>query len=508
MQIGKPINIDYIANFGLKLTSSLKLLGVNIPVDLSKLFDVNFPQIINKAKNIIQVWKMRNLTLLGKVCIIKTLIASLFTYSFTYIPASIPDRYIKSLNAALYHFLWNSNWERVKRKTLIGPKMLGGIDMIDVHSFIIAQKIKWVGFLLDDAKVCKWKLVEFNYLNDLDLASLLKGNLFRNSHFIKNIPFITIKDMLVYWYNFKNIVTNVHILNQSIWYNRKLQYSRKPFYISTWKEHGISELKHLISSNTFYTYFELISKYCMPYNANDYKTYYKIIGSIPEEWNEIAQSCDDFCDFDFSAFLSFTTKNFSCKNAYRIMIGKIFVPPDMYKSFWQESFNIPCVEWNKYFTNSYLSTIETKLRSFQIKFFYKARVLNNVLYGFGLVETNLCEFCKLHIETLLHLFYNCPITSEFWSDIDQWIVFKTDNLNFNLGMKECFIGFDDISDMQFINCVLLAARFFIYRCRIQKRKPVFDVFNKFISDIRNNEKYIAMKNGKIMIHNTKWRLFI
>nr|XP_039255021.1 uncharacterized protein LOC120331908 [Styela clava] len=386
--------------------------------------------------------------------------------------------------------------------------MLGGIDMIDVHSFIIAQKIKWVGFLLDDTKVCKWKLVELNYLKNLDFTSLLKGNLFWNSHFMKNIPFITIRNMMLYWYKYKNIVLNVPILNQSIWYNKKLQYSRKPFYISTWKEHGISELRHLISHNTFYTYFELLEEYSMQYNVDDYRTYHKIIGSIPEDWNDIVQSYVEICDFDFSEFLSTTTENYSCKNTYKIIIMKQFVSPNMYKSFWQESFNISSVQWNKYFINSYSSTIETKLRSFQMKLFYKAITLNNVLYGFGIVESNLCEFCKLHIETLLHLFYYCEITSKFWSEIDQWIVFKTDNFNFDLSIKECFMGFDDIPEIQFINCVLLAARFFIYRCRIQKRKPNFDVFYKFIRDIRDNEKYIAMKTSKILIHKRKWHLFI
>ena len=72
----------------------------------------------------------------------------------------------------------------------------------------------------------------------------------------------------------------------------------------------------------------------------------------------------------------------------------------------------------------YNSTIETKLRSFQIKLDLRSIVTNVALHGFCVSDTNKCSFCKIEPETLLHLFFECRFIQVIWNDVMDWISSK------------------------------------------------------------------------------------
>ena len=61
--------------------------------------------------------------------------------------------------------------------------------------------------------------------------------------------------------------------------------------------------------------------------------------------------------------------------------------------------------FNLYETNYYLCTINTKLRSFQIKLNVRLIVTNIQLSGFGLIESDNSKFCCKVPKTLLHFFF-------------------------------------------------------------------------------------------------------
>jgi len=41
----------------------------------------------------------------------------------------------------IFNFLWDNKNEKIKRKTLIGDKLKGGLNMIDIESYIISIKL-------------------------------------------------------------------------------------------------------------------------------------------------------------------------------------------------------------------------------------------------------------------------------------------------------------------------------------------------------------------------------
>ena len=83
--------------------SDVKILRVYSGKD--KINDENFSPKLNKIENCIKFWKTRNLTVFGKMTIIKSFLVSQIIFNAQMI--SIPNEVIKKINSLLYSFLWN-----------------------------------------------------------------------------------------------------------------------------------------------------------------------------------------------------------------------------------------------------------------------------------------------------------------------------------------------------------------------------------------------------------------
>ena len=54
----------------------VKLLGVQLTVDRTQLWKLNYETIIAKLQNVITVWQQRKITLFGKITVIQSLLVS------------------------------------------------------------------------------------------------------------------------------------------------------------------------------------------------------------------------------------------------------------------------------------------------------------------------------------------------------------------------------------------------------------------------------------------------
>ena len=57
----------------------IKILGIWVLANRNEMFNRNWSDTMNKAENILRLWRKRSLTLLGKIMIINTLVVPLFT---------------------------------------------------------------------------------------------------------------------------------------------------------------------------------------------------------------------------------------------------------------------------------------------------------------------------------------------------------------------------------------------------------------------------------------------
>ena len=129
----KPLNIRWPA-------LPIKVLGVYFGYDRELCEKRNFGDKIDKAKQIINMWKQRDLPLIGRVQIIKTFITSLFQYSISAV--DIPEIYIKEVGSVIYAFVWKDKKERLKRRVLIKNKEEGGPKVPSFKFIVDSVKLK------------------------------------------------------------------------------------------------------------------------------------------------------------------------------------------------------------------------------------------------------------------------------------------------------------------------------------------------------------------------------
>ena len=105
--------------------------------------------------------------LLGKITVIKNLLASQLVYVLSPLPT--PNGYLKEINSLLYNFLWMVKVTKSKEHK-------GGLKMLDIVSFNNALKAKWVQRLLDPNNKGKWKLFLDYFLGNHVATVLFSGN--------------------------------------------------------------------------------------------------------------------------------------------------------------------------------------------------------------------------------------------------------------------------------------------------------------------------------------------
>ena len=143
---------------------------------------------IEKMNSLFLSWSKRNLSILGKVLIIKALIIPIFTFIVS--SCVIPKKYKKDIESKCFKFIWNGKPDKVKRNTLIGDFEKGGLKMIDIESYFISLKASWV-CRLADTKFSNWKLIPLKYLKvfgKIWLIFRMNIDVKKHKQFLNNIP--------------------------------------------------------------------------------------------------------------------------------------------------------------------------------------------------------------------------------------------------------------------------------------------------------------------------------
>ena len=151
-------------------------------------------------------------------------------------------------------------------------------------------------------------------------------------------------------------------------------------------------------------------------------------------------------------------------------------------------------------------SMDTYSRYFQFRFIHNILPTNSFLFKIGLIETEKCVFCEESRETIKHLMWDCVVTKTFWDQIVTWVGCELgDHLNINFDII-CFGLFNDDFDV-FKNMLILLAKRFIYRCRVDEKNPNISLFKEWLKFIEKAERLIAERNNKQSFHNKKWRIW-
>ena len=133
----------------------------------------------------------------------------------------------------------------------------------------------------------------------------------------------------------------------------------------------------------------------------------------------------------------------------------------------------------------------------------RALVTNVHLEKWGIVSSNLCHYCKEQPETLLHLFVECEVIKGFWSSFRDYVEHRFSIVTHI--SPEAIIFNRIVKGYHIVNFMCLLAKHCIYSQKCLKKDLNMNTVKAIIGRVENVEKYIAIKNNRLKIHNKKWR---
>ena len=154
------------------------------------------------------------------------------------------------------------------------------------------------------------------------------------------------------------------------------------------------------------------------------------------------------------------------KELYLILVDANTVKPTA-QDYFENLFESSDFNWKKIYILIRNTTLDTKARMFQYKVLHNTLYVNKMLFKFGKVISPRCSFCKLHEETIIHLFYDCLIVKRICNQLKSIL---SNIINFPISMPERaifgFWGFDT-NERIILNHLFLIFKIYIYNARKQ-----------------------------------------
>lgn len=223
----------------------MKILGITFASNNKNIMHVNFEPKVSQIEKQISHCRMRNLTTLGCITIVKSILMSKLVHLFTTLPNLSPEE-LKRLERLLFNFIWAGKRDPIKRAKLIQDYSLGGLRMVDVSAFEKSMKLTLLKRLATSK--ARWSEI---------IATEIPGiqdTLFYGSRYLERI---TEKINNIFWKDVLGAFAcfsrsyNPDIpgmLSESLWFSDNTKFHRS--IISSWYLKGIRFIGDLFNENT------------------------------------------------------------------------------------------------------------------------------------------------------------------------------------------------------------------------------------------------------------------
>jgi hypothetical protein len=181
------------------IKNSFQTLGLLFTLDETEMASLNLSNKVQNLKKTLNLWKMRNLTLIGRILVVKSLALSQITYIVTNV--HIPAQYISEIEVIISNFVWKNSTPRVKFDVISLQIENGGLKYPNLLNHIKALKLAFIRRLFDEENK-PWKQSFQSFFKNINVKDvfLSRGNL--PESLLMNLP-LFYKDLIQFWSELK-----------------------------------------------------------------------------------------------------------------------------------------------------------------------------------------------------------------------------------------------------------------------------------------------------------------
>jgi hypothetical protein len=460
-----------------------KILGIVFSTDLETMVERNMHGKIFQVRKLLNQWSKRNLTPLGKITVLKTLILSKFTYLFLNLPDP-PLEVLDELQNVMFKFLWNDKRAKIKKSVVCKPYVDGGLSMVDVYTYVASLKISWLNKIKNDNNLQLFIFGLFPALRNVSKFGEEYVDVCLRSC---TNPFWT--DVLKHYKKLciKCTVENAtDFLAECIHYNVNIRRDGKVVLLKEWIQNEVLFVNQLynMDSGRFFTFAEFKNQYPQIMRT-DFLLYSGVIKAIQQY-----STRNDIC-FDetvrFTATKVWTVIAKGSKEIKHILLRSTANPTAVSK--WNNVFEN--LNWKDIFLLCFKPQ-EVKLRWFQARILHRILPTRKYLHMCKIVEDPLCNLCNEDIQTIEHLMWTCSKVKLFWSSLERLLQNCAHCSRLQLSEELILFGCKTnvVTDCVF-DYILLLAKFFIYQCYLNDNLPLMSVFLNVLKSRYVELKYLS-----------------
>ena len=122
---------------------AFRILGIDMHPDWEIMHELNYGKLIEKTQSILGQWLNQKSSLLGKICIINSLIISLFVFPLMSLP-SPKASFFDKFKQVIMNYMWENKPARVRYDKLIQDRNDGGLRLTDLKTKDTSLKAAWL----------------------------------------------------------------------------------------------------------------------------------------------------------------------------------------------------------------------------------------------------------------------------------------------------------------------------------------------------------------------------
>ncbi len=411
----------------------IKILGVNVGGNAKEARDATWSGVLNKIKQVLQFWRLRDLRLRGKVVVVNSLLLTKCNYVMGVI--DLPDWVLNGIKEAVNIFVWGGKGVKISAKTLIADYSEGGLRLTDLNVKRNAIRVKTIKKYLCGKVEYGWKGYMRKYLNEGGGCGEEGVFMVLKKPMIGKMP-LFYQEVFTAWAEF---VVNVNyeceninqVHNQPIFLNPRIRRGGKMLYNRLFMRAGVRKVKDLA-----YEYVKGFLPNRAIYDCvvgwDDEIEKAKVDGecenikkSLPEKWvGGIERETAKVGDWGMPEMyiVENERKKFlweiNVKTIYKIMVQReIKVPAS--EAVWQRVF--PGLKEKTIWRNLNVKYNGLDCENLDFKLRHNRIYTKVVIHQINKNVSRECDICETEPETLMHIFFECKELEEFHAKIQKLI---------------------------------------------------------------------------------------
>lgn len=443
IQIGK-IESKILSFEGIKFVENLKILGI-IFSNKTSARDIpgNIDGKIEKLIKICDLWSKRQLSIAGKIIILKTYGLSLFTYLIRSI--GISEEHLTYIERIFFRFIWKDKFdnkkacERVSREKIMKRLDKGGLNMINIREYQNSFYLEWAERYINENRA-SWKVAPDTYYYSVGRQLAFNSNVSdREFKGLNLIPCPFWRRVLTIWLKYKSkIDTNIQKnkiefnMNTPLFNNNDIRFKGNLIFLPNCIKKNIHTIGDIYDEDkggllTYEEYQDIYGK-----EVNDIFEYNVLSNGLKQSKGTIINKTED-------TIIKLGEVEVGKLGRKKIMklVEESKKDTAITMNKWIQKYQLQ--EWeDRYWNLVTEATKEVKLRVLHWKIMHHIYPTGTMLAKMKIRTENTCPICGM-LETIEHFFYECRELANFWGEIKKMVEILSDG-KIKLNNKYAILG--------------------------------------------------------------------